>query len=205
MATLVAPVATPVMAAPVMAAPGPTMIVAPSQKSDTKLYVILIVVIILLVYVLLKLYTMSLLDIGMISYFPTAVPPINWLFCDGRAVPQAMYPKLYEAITTTYGVSVDATQFTLPDLRGMFLRGIDPSGTKDAIRTLSTVQSATAILPDIGEYKIPATTQWVPNATNTHNIATGIINYDKPVTISGQQYLPTRPQNIAMYAYIKYQ
>jgi microcystin-dependent protein len=205
MATRTALAPAPVMLVAPAPAPGQTMIVAPAQKSDTKLYAILVVVIIILVYVLLKLYTMSLLDIGMVSYFPTAVPPINWLFCDGRAVPQAMYPKLYEAITTTYGASTDATQFTLPDLRGMFVRGIDPSGTKDAVRTLSTVQSATAILPDIGEYKIPATTQWVPNATNTHNIATGIINYDKPVTVSGQQYLPTRPQNIAMYAYIKYQ
>lgn len=156
-------------------------------------------------YVLMHMYTSSLLDIGMVAYFPTPSAPINWLFCDGRSVPQAMYMKLYNVITNSYGAAVDSTQFKLPDLRGLFVRGMDPSGMVDPVRFLSTVQPATAVMPDTGEYKIPQTTQWVPTANNTYDVATGVINYDEPITMQGQQYLPIRPNNIALYAYIKYQ
>ncbi len=64
--------------------------------------------------------------------------PAGWLVCDGTAVSQANYPQLYAAIGNSWGGS--GTNFNLPDLRGMFLRGVDETKGNDpdaASRTAS--------------------------------------------------------------------
>lgn len=43
--------------------------------------------------------------------------PVRWLPCDGASLLRTDYPELFAAISTTYGF-VDATHFSLPDLRG---------------------------------------------------------------------------------------
>jgi microcystin-dependent protein len=43
--------------------------------------------------------------------------PVRWLPCDGASLLRPDYPDLFAAIGTTYGF-VDATHFSLPDLRG---------------------------------------------------------------------------------------
>lgn len=54
----------------------------------------------------------------------------GWLVCDGSPVAITDYPDLYTAIGNTYGQPSDDV-FNLPDLTGMFLRGIDPDGKRD--------------------------------------------------------------------------
>lgn len=57
-------------------------------------------------------------------------PALNgWLLCDGSAVATTQYGKLYQAIGSAYGSSDG--YFNLPDLRGVFLRGIDTTGVVD--------------------------------------------------------------------------
>ena len=63
---------------------------------------------------------------GSIVPFAGSVVPHGWLLCDGRVVGRAAYPKLFEAIGTAWGAG-GAGEFTVPDLRGMFLRGLDNS------------------------------------------------------------------------------
>lgn len=53
---------------------------------------------------------------GEISMWPTDTAPTDWLLCQGQSLLRADYPELFTAISTTYG-SVDATHFSLPDLR----------------------------------------------------------------------------------------
>ena len=62
---------------------------------------------------------------GMIASFAMNSPPTGWLECDGSAVSRTTYADLFGAIGTTYGVGDGSTTFTLPDLRGEFLRGWD--------------------------------------------------------------------------------
>lgn len=66
---------------------------------------------------------------GSIIAFAGATPPNGWLLCDGTALKSAEYPGLHAAIGTAWGNgSNDAdsqTNFNLPDLRGMFLRGVN--------------------------------------------------------------------------------
>lgn len=60
---------------------------------------------------------------------PTNNIPTGWLLCDGRAVPIASYSRLYNAISNAWGGA--GTNFNLPDLRGMFLRGVNLGRTGD--------------------------------------------------------------------------
>jgi microcystin-dependent protein len=56
--------------------------------------------------------------IGLITPFAGATAPTGWLFCDGAAINKNTYGRLYEVITTSYGVGNGSTTFNLPDLRG---------------------------------------------------------------------------------------
>lgn len=62
----------------------------------------------------------------------SATPPAGWLFCNGATKNSADYPALYQAIGTHYG-SGDASpgSFSIPDYRGLFLRGRDDGSGKD--------------------------------------------------------------------------
>ena len=68
----------------------------------------------------------SIFSAGMIVPFagPTSKIPVGWLLCDGRAVSRSKYKKLYDAISICWGEGDGTTTFNLPDLRGMFLRGV---------------------------------------------------------------------------------
>ena len=52
-------------------------------------------------------------------------PESGWLRCDGSAVQRAQYGNLFMAIGTTWGAGNGSNTFNLPDLRGMFLRGVN--------------------------------------------------------------------------------
>jgi microcystin-dependent protein len=145
--------------------------------------------------------------VGMVAYFPIpyAVGVTGWLPCAGISLEQEKYPKLFKAISTTFGKGTTPTAFQVPDLRGNFIRGMDEGAGVDAGRILTNApQPATAVLPAMGELKIPPTNQWVSTPNNTYNVATGIMNTDGSVIIDSKRYLTVRPQNIALYAYIKY-
>lgn len=55
--------------------------------------------------------------VGSIILFAGIAPPANTLICDGSSVLRIDYPQLFSVIGVTWG-AVDASHFTLPDLRG---------------------------------------------------------------------------------------
>ncbi len=57
--------------------------------------------------------------------------PDGWLLCDGREVSRSDYANLYNAIRTAWGHGNNSTTFNLPDMRGMFLRGVSGNSGKD--------------------------------------------------------------------------
>ena len=63
---------------------------------------------------------------GGIMAFAMNSEPSGWLAANGSAVSRTLYAALFAAIGTTYGAGDGSTTFTLPDLRGYFVRG---SGT----------------------------------------------------------------------------
>ena len=57
--------------------------------------------------------------------------PDGWMLCDGSAVSRSEYANLYKAIGVCWGIGDGATTFNLPDLRGMFLRGVSGDSGND--------------------------------------------------------------------------
>lgn len=70
---------------------------------------------------------------GMIAPFagPADKIPAGWLLCDGSAVSRSEYVNLYKAIGIAWGEGNGSTTFNLPDLRGMFLRGVSGDSDND--------------------------------------------------------------------------
>lgn len=75
-----------------------------------------------------------------LSYASSGVIPNGWLECDGRNISRALYSELFSSIGTTYGAADGVFNFTLPDLRGVFLRGNDSGRGLDAGRVLGSYQ-----------------------------------------------------------------
>jgi hypothetical protein len=77
---------------------------------------------------------------------------LGWQLCDGRALSSTTYPALYANIGITYGGD-GSPSFNLPDLRGCFMRCIDPTGVIDpdrATRTSPISGNPTQVGPVVG-------------------------------------------------------
>lgn len=75
----------------------------------------------------------TLFPAGMIMPFagPAENIPAGWLLCDGSAISRSQYANLYNAIGVCWGTGDGASTFNLPDLRGMFLRGVSGESGND--------------------------------------------------------------------------
>jgi microcystin-dependent protein len=77
----------------------------------------------------------------------------GWLKCDGSSVSLHQYPELFDAIGTTYGGN-GAPNFSLPDLRGQFLRCVDDGKGVDPDSASRTNQSGSTVIGDaVGSFQ----------------------------------------------------
>jgi len=72
--------------------------------------------------------------------------PSGWVICDGglygrTALDPSPQPNLFGVIGTTYGIGDGLTNFAVPDLRGMFVRGFDNGRGLDPLRVFGTDQA----------------------------------------------------------------
>jgi microcystin-dependent protein len=65
----------------------------------------------------------ALVPAGAVQAFAMNSAPSGWLSANGSNVSRSVYANLFAAIGTTYGAGNGSTTFTLPDLRGYFVRG----------------------------------------------------------------------------------
>lgn len=79
---------------------------------------------------------------GTIAMYAGAEAPAGWLPCHGQSLSAANYPSLFAAIGYLYGGEGDT--FLLPDLRGLFPRGLDAGRGLDPGRQLGTTQQSGA-------------------------------------------------------------
>lgn len=79
--------------------------------------------------------------IGTIAYFAGDSAPAGWLKANGAQVSRSVYANLFAAISTRFGAGDGSTTFTLPDLRGVFLRGFDDGRGFDGGRVLGSLQN----------------------------------------------------------------
>jgi microcystin-dependent protein len=78
----------------------------------------------------------SFLEIGSVYGSARSTTPSGYLLCDGSLINRTTYSRLFNVISTTYGVGDGSTTFALPDLRGAAPRG---SGTSSGYSTNVTV------------------------------------------------------------------
>ena len=161
--------------------------------------------------------------VGTVSYYAASTAPTGWLFCNGVTVPNgtgtvqgitANFSALYNVVRDTYG-----TMGTVPDLRGQFIRGWDPSNSIDLSRRFgSTQQDAlqghwhdfySSPYADGGPY-LHANFDALDRAQNTKNPYANTVGYKVKDAISdGSNGTPrigkeTRPVNVALLPCIKY-
>lgn len=83
----------------------------------------------------------SLYPTGFIGTFGMRAIPKGWLLCDGKAYSRNDYSELFATIGTVWGEGDGVTTFNVPDLRGMFLRGVDGGRQIDVGRAFASVQT----------------------------------------------------------------
>jgi microcystin-dependent protein len=127
--------------------------------------------------------------------------PSGWLFANGSNVSRTTYAALFDAIGTTYGAGDGTTTFTLPDLRGYFVRGSGTNGDGTAAGTFGAKQAD----------DLKAHTHVVGSRVNATAFGTGIVAASNSGTINGNDNstqstggTETRPKNIAMLYCIKF-
>jgi len=84
-----------------------------------------------------SLHVSQMIPAGTILPFAGETVPPGFLLCDGNEVLRSDYPKLFDAIGSGWGSATGFT-FTLPDVRGRFLRGVDGAAGNDPDRNTRT-------------------------------------------------------------------
>lgn len=64
--------------------------------------------------------------------------PGGWIFCDGRELSRVTYRRLYETISTAFGVGDGETTFNVPNFNSKIAKGV-PLGTAANVLTGQTV------------------------------------------------------------------
>ncbi len=79
------------------------------------------------------------------------VPPAGWEFCWGQEVLRndPKYARLFAVLGTSNGSGDGSATFNLPDLRGLFLRGVDANGVNDTDNQSRTNRSG-VLGPTVG-------------------------------------------------------
>ena len=81
------------------------------------------------------------MPVGTVVPYFGATAPQGWLLCDGAEISRTAYADLFAAIGTSCGSGNGSSTFYLPDLRGMFLRGVDGNANIDPDKNSRSAQN----------------------------------------------------------------
>jgi len=92
---------------------------------------------------------------GSMMMFASLSIPTGWLLCDGSVISRATYSRLFDVISTTFGVGDGSTTFSLPDMRSSVPIGVGqkPSLSAYTLGQVGGVESVT-----LNETQIPSHT-----------------------------------------------
>lgn len=77
---------------------------------------------------------------GAILPYGGITAPTGWLLCNGQSISRTTYADLFTIIGVSFG-SADGSSFNVPDLRGMFLRGVDGTAGIDPDKASRTAMN----------------------------------------------------------------
>jgi microcystin-dependent protein len=121
---------------------------------------------------------------GAVMPFAMAAAPSGWLAANGDAVSRTTYAKLFAAIGVTYGSGNGSTTFTLPDLRGYFVRGNGTNLDGTASGTFGEKQTGSVVCADIDDL-----------ATNNVAAMTNVAGFSGVAMLGYDTYIPSQYQN----------
>ena len=146
------------------------------------------------------LYAEGIVPAGSVIFVARSTVPTGYLACNGASLSTTTYAALFAAISYTFGGS--GASFTVPDLRGEFLRGWDNGRGVDSGRGFGTFQSQA-----IQSHNHGIRVSGADDNNHTGN-GTAAANSDAGENATnGVEYAggpETRPRNIALLACIKY-
>jgi microcystin-dependent protein len=136
---------------------------------------------------------------GSVVFFAMNTAPTGYLKANGSLVSRATYAALFAAIGTTYGAGDGSTTFTLPDLRGEFVRGWDDGRGVDSGRVFGSAQAQEI---QSHTHAVNQSNTASPNpADNASLIGTSFVKFHPTTATGGAE---TRPRNVALLACIKF-
>ena len=147
-------------------------------------------------------------DIGLIQLWSGSGVPEGYVLCDGSQVSIAEYPELYKAIGDKYNTaSTKAGYISVPDLRGRFVVGYDPSNQDyNTIGNTGGQALVTLTLDQIPPHSHKITfkdEKWGDNANNrpfpNHKIPNSDYSVDTQVTGGGSAHENRPPYYVLAY------
>ena len=155
------------------------------------------------------------------SIMPFAGPkdkiPTGWLLCNGERVAIEQYKRLYDVIGSAWGNGDGSSTFHLPDLAGMFLRGVDETGKNDLDNASRGAMNAggntganvgSKQYDEIKSHNHNFTVYGLKSAGGSGFTGEGTSSnsgwYQNTKNISSSGGSETRPKNAAVYYIIKY-
>ena len=85
-------------------------------------------------------------DTGTVAAFGVSSAPTGWLKCNGQVISTTTYADLYSVIGSSFNQGGEASgTFRVPDLRGVWVRGLDDGRGKDSNRALNNTVQADGI------------------------------------------------------------
>ena len=136
---------------------------------------------------------------GFVGWFAAQTPPDGFLICDGAVLSRTVYANLFAAIGVTFGVGDSVSTFSLPDLRGEFIRGFDAGRAADANRVFGSAQ-ANAL--GSHSHSFYASKNGGSSGSTLQSTAYWNGNYLEYTNNAGAD--ETRPRNVALLPCIKF-
>lgn len=112
-------------------------------------------------------YTEEPATVGSIIMWPTSTAPTGYLECDGSSLLRSEYAGLFAVISDDYGAA-DGDHFTIPDMRGRFVRGYAHGSANDPDRASRTDRGDTTDGDAVGTKQADAYYSHVHSWRETH-------------------------------------
>jgi rhizosphere induced protein len=142
--------------------------------------------------------------------------PLGWMVCDGRQLFVSAFYELYAALGNLYGGDPASGTFRIPDLRGVFVRGVDngagadPDANKrrspDDKEDYAGVGSMQldALQTHQHDYKEPTGTTISDKGSAAFSVPPDTLKTSDPLPPARVSKDETRARNIAVYYIIRY-
>lgn len=160
----------------------------------------------------------SIIPAGTIQMYGSSTAPAGWLACNGAIASKSSYPGLYAAVGDTYNTGGETVNdFRLPDLRGVYAKGMGQNGILGA--NYANASGTPQLDTSQGHKHVLAYTHYAVTGTNSATAGTGSsgggstdlslgANWTSQVTdgISGTPRVAsiTEPANVGVWYIIKY-